>query len=296
MANDWAQAVLAQVEQAVFGKRQVILWCLAAMLARGHILLEDIPGVGKTSLVLALSQALALQLGRVQFSADVMPADVVGYSMLQDGQLVYKPGPVQCNLFLADELNRATSRTQSALLEAMEENQVTVDGISHPLPQPFIVMATQNPLGAGTQPLPDSLRDRFSLCLGMGYPEKEAEIRMLLQKIPKLQPISTAEEFLKMQAAVADTYVKESVADYGVRLIDATRKSPWILRGASPRTTISVMALAKAWAFLQGRDFVTPEDVRRAFLQGVSHRIVPRIDGKMLLRHIAWRVRMPKWE
>lgn len=295
MTDSWAQAVLAQMEQRISGKRQVILWCLAAILARGHVLLEDIPGVGKTSLVLALSQVLGLQLGRVQFTADVMPADVVGYSILRKGELVYKPGPVQCNLFLADELNRATSRTQSALLEAMEEGRVTVDGKTFPLPQPFVVMATQNPLGAGTQPLPDSLRNRFSVCLRMGYPERSAEMAML-QQIPDLQPVSTAQELAKLQAAVADTYVKDSVADYGVRLMAATRRSPLIFRGASPRATLSVMALAKAWAYLQGRDFVIPEDVRGAFLQGVSHRILTRGNGQMLLRHIAWRVRPPKWE
>ena len=174
--------ILDEVKKAINGKDPVLLWVLTAILARGHVLLEDIPGVGKTTMALAFSRALGLQYGRVQFTPDVLPSDITGYSVYekQTGQLRYQPGAVLCNLFLADELNRATSRTQSALLEAMEEGQVTVDGISHPLPQPFIVFATQNPTGAaGTQLLPDSQMDRFTLRLSIGYPAPEAEARQL---------------------------------------------------------------------------------------------------------------------
>ena len=290
-----ARQVAAQVDQAIVGNGQAVLWCLAAILSQGHILLEDIPGVGKTSLAVALSQTLGLSLGRVQFTSDVMPADVVGYCALKNGEPVYQPGPVMCNLFLADELNRATSRTQSALLEAMEEGQVTVDGVRHRLPRPFVVIATQNPLGgAGTQPLPDSLLDRFALRLRMGYPAKAEEMRMLLRADTKMHPVVTSEELRKMQETVADTYVKPAVAEYAIKLVAATRKSPFILQGGSPRATLSVLALAKAWARLQGRDFVIPEDVQAAFYNGVSHRISARGNGQAALRRIVRWVRPPK--
>ena len=295
MIREMAQLAAAQANQAVKGKEQMVLWCLAAILARGHILLEDIPGVGKTSLAVTLSKVLGLDFGRVQFTSDVMPADVVGYSMLKGESLVYKPGPVVCNLFLADELNRATPRTQSALLEAMEENQMTVDGICYPLPQPFTVIATQNPLGgAGTQPLPESLLDRFALRLRMGYPPKAEEMKMVLHRCAQLQPVTTSAEILKMQDTVENTYIKESVAEYAVELVAATRRSPFLVRGASPRATLSVVALSKAWARLQGRDFVIPEDVRLAFCRCVSHRILARGNADACLRRISALVRPPK--
>lgn len=292
---EYARQISEQVGRVVAGKEQVILQVLAAILAGGHILLEDIPGVGKTSLAVALSKVMGLSFGRVQFTPDVMPADVVGYSVLKRGEMVYKSGPVMCNLFLADELNRATSRTQSALLEAMEEDQVTVDGVCHRLPKPFIVIATQNPLGAaGTQSLPDSQLDRFALRLRMGYPGPEDEKRMVLQRVGELLQAATAEDLAKMQQTVADTYVKENVAEYAVRLVAATRRSPFILRGASPRVTLSVVAMAKAWAQLQGRNFVIPEDVQAAFLQGAEHRILAKGDGAACLRRIVRWVRPPK--
>jgi MoxR-like ATPase len=200
-----------------------------------------------------------------------------------------------CNLFLADELNRATSRTQSALLEAMEESQVTVDGVSHRLPLPFAVIATQNPQGAaGTQPLPDNLLDRFALRLRMGYPPKAEEMQMILQPGWELGQVITPEGLAQMQQAVADTYMKETVAEYAVNLVAATRKSPFVLRGGSPRATRSVVALAKAWARLQGRDFVIPEDVQAAFLRGVSHRILTRGNPDACLRRIMKWTRPPK--
>ncbi len=291
----FAQQVTEQVAQVVIGKEQIVLWCLAAILAKGHILLEDIPGVGKTTLAVTLSKALGMTLGRVQFTSDVLPADVVGYCVPENGELVYQPGPILCNLFLADELNRATSRTQSALLEAMEENQVTVDGVSHRLGAPFVVIATQNPLGAaGTQPLPDNLLDRFALGLRMGYPEKSAEQKMVLQSGGELRQVIAPEELVEMQQAVTATYIKENVAEYAVNLVAATRRAPFILRGGSPRATRSVVALSKAWARLQGRDFVIPEDVQAAFLRGVAHRILTRGNPETCLRRIARWVRPPK--
>ena len=277
-----SQQVLAQLRRVVVGKDQVLIWVLATVLAKGHILLEDIPGVGKTTMALAFSKTLGLTSNRVQFTPDVLPSDVTGYSVLQQstGQMVYQPGAVLCNLFLADELNRATSRTQSALLEAMEEGQVTVDGVSHPIPRPFVVIATQNPTGAaGTQLLPDSQMDRFMIRLSMGYPAPADEVAMVMdrQKADPLAGISaimSREALMALQDTVASTYIKESVVRYIVELANATRKHREILRGASPRATLALTAMAKAIAQLKGRDFVIPEDVQTVFTVTIAHRIL----------------------
>ena len=257
-----AQQILNQVRKAVVGKDSVLLWVLAAILARGHILLEDIPGVGKTTMALAFSKVLDLQYSRVQFTPDVLPSDVTGYSVPdpKTGQMQYQPGAVITNLFLADELNRATSRTQSALLEAMEEGQVTVDGVSHPLPQPFVVIATQNPTGAaGTQLLPDSQMDRFTLRLSLGYPSPRDEMAMVLSRqganpLQELLPLLSRGQLTEMQDAVEATFVSDAVVTYIVNLIVATRQNEDLLRGASPRATLAVTAMAKAVARLRGRD------------------------------------------
>ena len=226
----YAQQILTQVKTVVVGKDPVLLWVLAAILARGHILLEDIPGVGKTTMALAFSRVLSLSCSRVQFTPDVLPSDVTGYSVPDAaGEMRYQPGAVLCNLFLADELNRATSRTQSALLEAMEEGQVTVDGVSHPLPKPFTVIATQNPTGAaGTQLLPDSQMDRFMVRLSMGYPSPKDEAAMVLNRqggnpLHELTPLMTREDLTAMQDTVEETYLSDSVVNYIVALISATR-------------------------------------------------------------------------
>ncbi len=276
-----AQQVLQQVRLAVSGKDPVLVWVLAAMLAKGHILLEDIPGVGKTTMALAFSKALQLSCSRVQFTPDVLPSDVTGYSVLdqQQGRMVYQPGAVLCNLFLADELNRATSRTQSALLEAMEEGKVTVDGVTHPIPQPFLVMATQNPTGAaGTQLLPDSQMDRFMLRLKMGYPDPQAEVDMVLNRqggdpLQKIQPVLSGQQMQQLQQLVAQTFVSDLVVRYIVELVTATRKSVLFTRGVSPRATLAVTALAKAIARLRDRDYVLPEDVQEVFVQTTAHRL-----------------------
>ena len=277
----YAQQVLTQVRRAVVGKDQVLLWVLAAILAKGHILLEDIPGVGKTTMALAFSRVLDLEYNRVQFTPDVLPSDVTGYSIPDpQGGLRYQPGAVLCNLFLADELNRATSRTQSALLEAMEEGQVTVDGVSHPLPQPFVVIATQNPTGAaGTQLLPDSQMDRFMIRLSLGYPNPKDEMAMVLNRqggnpLKALSALMSREELVKMQAAVEETYLSDRVVQYIVSLSGATRASESLLRGASPRATLAVTAMAKAVARLRGRDYVTPGDVKEVFSHTVAHRLI----------------------
>lgn len=304
----YANEIMTQLRRVVVGKDAVLRWVLATVLARGHILLEDIPGVGKTTMALAFSKVLGLDCNRVQFTPDVLPSDVTGYSVLQQGtgKMVYQPGAVLCNLFLADELNRATSRTQSALLEAMEEGQVTVDGISHPIPKPFTVMATQNPTGAaGTQLLPDSQLDRFTVRLTMGYPSPRDELAMVLGRqngnpLDSLTPVMDKGTLLEMQQAVADTYIKESVVRYIVALICATRNHGDILQGASPRATLAVTAMAKAVAQLQGRDFVIPADVKNVLITTVAHRLIltPEAQSKgrtapQILRELLDTVKSP---
>ena len=277
----YAQRILSQVRQVVVGKEEVLLWTLAAILAGGHILLEDIPGVGKTTMALSFSRVLDLRYSRVQFTPDVLPSDVTGYSVPDgSGNLTYRCGAVITNLFLADELNRATSRTQSALLEAMEEGQVTVDGVTHKLPQPFLVIATQNPTGAaGTQLLPDSQMDRFMVRLSLGYPSVRDEAAMVRRRqgtdpLAELVPLLSRRDLVALQTQVAGTYLQDSVIDYIVALIHATRNHPDLSRGASPRGTLAMTAMAKAVAQLRGRDYVLPKDVQEVFLHTIAHRVL----------------------
>lgn len=285
-----AKKVLAQVGRVIVGKDASLLWVMAAMLANGHILLEDIPGVGKTTMALAFSKVMDLEYSRVQFTPDVLPSDVTGYSVIDQktGELQYQKGAVLCNLFLADELNRATSRTQSALLEAMEEGQVTVDGVTHQLPKPFIVLATQNPTGAaGTSMLPDSQMDRFTIRLSLGYPDAKHEVAMVMDRregnpLHTVAALMSRADLVAMQEEVAKTHIKEEVVAYIVDLINATRTSENILRGASPRATLAVTSMAKAVAQLKGRDYVVPEDVREVFVKTVAHRMLlsPAAEGQ----------------
>ena len=305
----YAQQIMSQVRKVVVGKDNVLLWVLAAILAKGHILLEDVPGVGKTTMALAYSKVLNLEYSRVQFTPDVLPSDVTGYSIpdQRTGEMVYQKGAVICNLFLADELNRATSRTQSALLEAMEEGQVTVDGISHKLPEPFVVIATQNPTGAaGTQLLPDSQMDRFAVRLSLGYPAPRDEIAMVMNRqegnpLHKLSALMTRENLVAMQEEVENTYIKDSVVKYLVDLIVATRNHEDILRGASPRATLAVTSMAKAVAQLRGRDYVIPADVREVFVHTIAHRLIlsPKAESQnktaeQVLREILEAVPAPR--
>lgn len=277
-----ASRVISEVKKAVSGKDSVLIWVMTVILARGHILLEDMPGVGKTTMALAFSRALGLSYGRVQFTPDVLPSDITGYSIYNKdtGEMRYQPGAILCNLFLADELNRATSRTQSALLEAMEEGQVTVDGISHRIPQPFVVFATQNPTGAsGTQLLPDSQMDRFTVRMSIGYPQPKDEREMVLNRqkgnpLDTVGQVLTREQLISMQDEAAAVYMKNEIVDYIVALVGATRTDPMILRGASPRATLSLASMAKAVAYIQGRDYVVPKDVQAVFVNTVSHRLL----------------------
>ena len=277
------QRIMNELRKAIQGKDQVLIWMLMTILAGGNILLEDIPGVGKTTIALAFSRALGLDYGRVQFNPDVLPSDITGYSVYQKetGRMVYQKGAILCNLFLADELNRATSRTQAALLEAMEEGQVTVDGVTYPLPRPFILIATQNPTGAaGTQLLPDSQMDRFTVRLSVGYPKAKDERDMVLARQGGINPLQgvqrviTREDLVSMQETVARIYAKQTVIDYVVSLVSQTRQHPQILRGASPRATLAVVSMAKASAYLNGRDYILPEDVQTVFTGTVAHRLL----------------------
>ena len=292
-----ASEVVTEVKKAIVGKDPVLVKVLAAILARGHILLEDIPGVGKTTLALAFAKALNLQFSRVQFTPDVMPSDITGFSIYnkETGKMTYQPGAIMCNLFLADELNRATSRTQSALLEAMEEGQVTVDGVTRPVPQPFMVIATQNPAGAsGTQKLPDSQLDRFLLRLSMGYPSEAEELEMLRrrqygQAMEGVRQVVDRDALEQMRQAADRVHVSEAVMQYIIRLVNATRKHPQLLQGASPRATLAVTGLSRAVAFLRARDYVVPEDVQAIWVDAVAHRLllVPGAERSVDVQEIA---------
>lgn len=286
-----AKQILHEVKKAVVGKDEVLARVLLALLARGHILLEDIPGVGKTTMALAFSKALSLGYNRVQFTPDVMPSDITGFSLYnkESGRMEYQRGAALCNLFLADELNRATSRTQSALLEAMEEGQVTVDGVSHPVPRPFAVIATQNPVGAsGTQLLPDSQMDRFMVRLSIGYPDPQDEVELLRRKqsgtpLDKVEQVLDHGGLIALQGKVDAVHMADEMLDYVVALVGATRSHPLIEQGASPRASLAVSAMAKAAAFLQGRDYVIAADIRLVFPDTVGHRLVlsPRAGDKL---------------
>lgn len=272
--------VKAEIEKAVKGKSEVVEKVLAAMLAGGHVLLEDIPGVGKTTLAMAIARSMSLSYRRVQFTPDVLPSDIVGFSMYhqETKNFEYQEGAVFCNLFLADEINRTSPKTQSALLEVMEEGTVTVDGVTRSLPDPFTVIATENPLGSsGTQMLPESQLDRFMVCLSMGYPEHEAAVDILKENagkpLSKIVETISVEEFLALRKWTNDMYVHDSIYEYIVTLVEKTRKDPYFAMGASPRGSIALLRMAKAMAVLYGREYVTPEDIRRVFADVLGHRV-----------------------
>jgi MoxR-like ATPase len=277
-----AEAVIAQVKRVVIGKDACIQKAMAAILAGGHILIEDIPGVGKTTLARAFSNAMDLESRRIQFTPDVMPSDLVGFSMYQkkEDQFIYQPGAVMCNLFLGDEINRTSPKTQSALLEVMEEGSATVDGVTRKVPRPFVVMATQNPVGSvGTQKLPESQLDRFMICMTMGYPEPEDEMAIAKGKslgvdVELIKPVISAAELIVLQEKTADVFVEDSIYRYICNLVQASRQNGYIALGLSPRATLAIVTMAKAIAFLHRRDYVVPEDVAEIFLDVSAHRIL----------------------
>lgn len=271
-----------ELETIIKGKKAVTDKIIMAVLARGHILLEDVPGVGKTTTALALSRLMGMEFNRIQFTPDVVPSDVTGFTMYekQTGQFMYRPGAVMCNLLLADEINRTSSKTQAALLEVMEEERVTVDGETHEVPQPFVVLATENPVGSsGTQMLPESQLDRFMVSLSMGYPDHQSLVELLRdrQKVNPLElarTVITREEVLKLQSEVQDVYVADEVLDYIAKLAEATREHEMIVLGLSPRGTLALCRMAKAAAYMSARDYVIPKDVQTVFKDVAAHRMV----------------------
>lgn len=276
------QPVLQQVKKVIIGKDLIIEKVLMAILAKGHILLEDVPGVGKTTLALAFGKSLGLEYKRIQFTSDTMPSDVTGFSIFNKakGVFEYQQGPIMTNILLADEINRTSSKTQGALLEAMEEKQVTVDGVTHTLPQPFFVLATQNPVGsAGTQLLPTSQLDRFMLRLKMGYPDFKEQVSILKQRhtenpLNKVETVLNTQKVLQLQKQVDNVYIDDSIYEYVTTLTEQTRNNLSVELGVSPRGALAVCNIAKAAAFLSDRDYVIPQDVDKVFCSTTAHRLV----------------------
>ncbi len=272
-----------QISTIIVGKRPQILDCVACLLAGGHLLIEDVPGVGKTTLAHALAVSLGLRFSRVQFTADLMPSDLVGVSVWERSKesFVFHPGPVFAQVLLADEINRAGPKTQSALLEAMEEQQVSVEGQTRPLPKPFFVIATQNPTDQlGTYPLPESQLDRFLMCITLGYPDRGSERALLAGEdrraaIARLAPVMTPDELLQAQAAVLEVHVSDALLDYLQSLIAASRSGRWFVEGLSPRAGLAWLRAARARALLEQRDYVAADDVQAVAVQTVAHRLQP---------------------
>ena len=300
------EKIIREVKKVIVGKDAVVSKIWTAILAQGHVLLEDVPGVGKTTMALSFAKALGLDEKRVQFTPDTMPSDIIGFSVFDKEKLVYQPGAVMTNLLLADEINRTSSKTQSALLEAMEEKRVTVDGVTHPLPVPFVVLATQNPVGsAGTQNLPNSQLDRFIMKLQMGYPDLQSQIDILKDRghgnpLDQVEPVMTREELVQTIQTVADTHIADSVYDYIARLAEATRDHPMIQLGISPRGALALCRVARARAFVHKRDFVTPEDVKASAKDVFAHRLMlsskarlNEYSAQMLVEEILAATQMP---
>ncbi|TNF61030.1 MAG: MoxR family ATPase [Burkholderiales bacterium] len=281
------QRLLDQLNTVIVGKKAQVADCVACLLAGGHLLIEDVPGVGKTTLAHALARSFGLQFSRVQFTADLMPSDLIGVSVYERGRegFVFHPGPVFAQVLLADEINRASPRTQSALLEAMEEKQVTVESATRPLPQPFFVIATQNPQDQlGTYALPESQLDRFHMRLSLGYPDRAAERELLRGQdrrdmLERLQPVLGAGDLARLQQAVAAVHTADPLLDYLQDLVRATRSGRWFVQGLSPRAALAVVRAAKAQAYLSGRDYVAPDDVAAILPQTIAHRLVPVSDA-----------------
>ena len=309
MMNRELEQVIREVEKVIIGKRDVVTKVLMAILAKGNILLDDVPGVGKTTLAMAIGKVLGLTYKRIQFTPDVLPSDIVGFSIYdkESGSLTYMPGIINsANLLLGDEINRTSSKTQSALLEAMEEGQVTVDGKTHPLKNPFIVIATQNHVGtAGTQLLPNAQLDRFLIRLSIGYPDLASEMDIIrgnggLNHMEEVEQKVTLDEVLRMQEDVENIFMKESVVEYIAKLASASRENDKIELGLGPRGALAVSRMAKACAYLNGRDYVIPEDVTAVFEDVCVHRILLSQKARMekksreeVLREVLEQVEIP---
>jgi MoxR-like ATPase len=298
--GEFSTRVLDEVERAIVGKRDALELILLGILGDGHVLLEDYPGLAKTLIARSFAQATTLGFSRIQFTPDLMPSDVTGSSIFnqQTAEFEFRPGPIFANILLSDEINRAPPKTQAALLEAMQERQVTIEGLTHPLERPFLVLATQNPIEyEGTYPLPEAQLDRFIIRLGVGYPEREDEWQVLVRRMERevdeieLTPVVDGETLLRMQRALEQVHVSEQVGLYMVDLVAATRASSRVQVGASPRGTLALLRLSRGRAALQGRDFVTPDDVKAVAVPALAHRLtlrpelwVQRVTGEDLVR------------
>ena len=296
-------SIRQQLQSVIVGKEQEIDACIACLLAGGHLLIEDVPGVGKTTLAQALARTFGLAFSRVQFTSDLMPSDLSGVSVFErtSERFVFHRGPLFTQVLLADEINRASPKTQSALLEAMEERQVSVDGETRALPVPFFVIATQNPLDqSGTNPLPESQLDRFLMRVSLGYPDRASERQLLggadrRAQLAHLPGLLSAEQLRQLQDAVQAVHAAPALLDYLQDLIDATRTGSWFVQGLSPRAGMAVLRAAKAQAFLEARDFVAPDDLRRVLPVTVAHRVVPAADsGRTALQQVEALLRAVK--
>ena len=310
--HDHAHAILDEVEKAIVGKRDVLELVLTGILADGHVLLEDYPGLAKTLIARSFSEAIGIDFNRVQFTPDLLPADITGSSIYdqKNGRFDFRKGPVFTNLLLGDEINRAPPKTQAALLEAMQEGQVSAEGVTYPLDRPFIVIATENPIEyEGTYPLPEAQLDRFMLRIGIGYPERDDEWEILRRRIErradevKLTPIVDGPQLLEMQHGIEHVYVGTSVGYYIVDLVEATRASTEVQVGASPRGALALLKLARCRAVMKSRDFVTPDDVKRVAVAALAHRLtlrpelwVRRIGGDDIVRTVLENVPTPPIE
>lgn len=301
-------AICDNIAKALVGGKQGVTLALCAVLARGHVLIEDVPGIGKTTLARAMAASLGCSFGRIQFTPDVMPSDIVGFTTPSgDGSFVYREGAVMRQVILADEINRSSPKTQSALLEVMQEGRATVDGVSHPLPQPFIVLATQNPVEqVGTYPLPEAQLDRFLLRVSLGYPGLREEMEILSRHdsgadpADNLQPVVTAEEVLELQNQCDKVICSDAIKEYITLIIGETRVSPDLLLGASPRGAVALMRASKALAMVEGRDYVLPDDVKKMAVPVLAHRVVMRPEARLreltpegTIAALAAKVRVP---
>lgn len=287
--NNVVNALIENMEKIIIGKRSVIEHILVALLSEGHVLIEDVPGVGKTQIVATLARSVNAVFNRVQFTPDLMPSDIMGFSMFNPAtrEFEYRKGAAMCNFLLADEINRTSPKTQSSLLEIMEENQVTVDGKTYQLPKPFMVLATQNPVECfGTYPLPEAQMDRFFLKLSIGYPGKSEE-KLILDRfgsenpLNMLRPVTSINEVLELQNQVKEVKVEDCLKTYIVDIIEATRKSQSVVLGGSPRGSLNLYRASKAWAFIKGRRYVIPDDIQAMSVPVLAHRIIMNSGAKM---------------
>lgn len=302
------QEIVSEIKKVIVGKDDVVKKVLMVVLAGGHVLLEDVPGVGKTTLAVAISKVMNMDYKRIQFTPDTMASDVVGFSVYDKntGELVYKPGAAMCNLLLADEINRTSAKTQAALLEVMEEGGMTVDGTTHKTPEPFVCIATQNPLGsAGTQKLPDSQLDRFMVKLSMGYPDLESQVEIIKERqtsdpLDEVKPVVSRDEILEMKRAVQLIHMEDDIIAYAATLCQKTREAEAVEQGCSPRAVLALVQMAKASAYMDDRDYVIPQDIKNVFVDVCAHRLVLKARAKIrkeneenILKNIIEEVKAP---